>query len=78
MERREASERPANVFREAAELAEKLGAPELLARAALGIGGPGVGVWMVGAQDEVEAIFSPGLWRRSTKRTALRARVMGG
>ena len=70
-------ESPANVFREAAELAEKIGAPELLARAALGIGGPGVGFSMVGAQDEVEAAFlGQALAALDETDSKLRARVM--
>jgi tetratricopeptide (TPR) repeat protein len=68
--------RPREPLEEAAVLAERLGDPDLLARAALGLAGPGVGNVSTGDWTRI-ALLERALATLEDRDSALRAQVMG-
>jgi tetratricopeptide (TPR) repeat protein len=69
-------ERTMGSFRQAVELAERLGDAELLARAALGSAGPGVGVFTLLEEEDCLTLLTRALTLLEERDSALRAQVM--
>src|SRR5262249_49622403 len=69
--------KPGDSLQRAAELAERLGAPELLARAALGCAGHGMGLIAATGNERAILLLRKALAALDERGSALRARVMG-
>src|SRR5262249_19842058 len=70
-------EKPQQSMREATKIAERLGNPELFARAALAAAGPFIGMTLMGLEDEQGiALLERALASLADRDSALRAQVM--